>query len=123
MKLPALHAAAQSGTCVAVSQLLDGGADVNARASGGETALMLASARGRLDVIGLLVERGADVNAVSDAGNSALMLAAARGQLDAVRALLERGASKDHRNKFGLGAADWAKWSERQPELLELLGT
>jgi len=122
MKLPALHAAAQSGTFAALDQLLSGGADANARAGGGETPLMLVAARGRLDAIGLLVERGADVNAVSDAGNTALMLAAARGQVDAVRALIERGARKDHRNKFGLGAEDWAKWSDRQPELLALLG-
>lgn len=122
MKLPDLHAAAQSGTCAAISQILDRGADVNARASGGETPLMFAAARGKLDAIGLLIERGADVNAVSDAGNTALMLAAVRGQVDAVRALIERGARKDHRNKFGLGATDWARWSDRQPEVLTLLG-
>ena len=122
MNLPALHAAAQTGTCAALAQLLSQGADVNARGSGGETALMLAASRGRLDIMGLLIERGADVNAATDAGNTALMLAAARGQVDAARALLERGASTDHRNKFGLGAADWAKWSDRQGELLTLLG-
>jgi ankyrin repeat protein len=123
MKLPALHAAAQTGTHDALARLLAEGADVNARSAGGETALMLAAARGRLDAIGLLIERGADVNAVTDAGNTALMLAAARGQVDAVQALLARGARADHRNKFGLGAADWAKWSEREGDLLALLGT
>src|SRR5689334_3674255 len=122
MKLPVLHAAAQAGSDDALSRLLAEGADVNARSTGGKTALMLAAARGRLDAIGLLIERGADVNAATDAGNTALMLAAARGQVDAVRTLIERGARKDHRNKFGLGAADWAKWSDRQPELLALLG-
>jgi uncharacterized protein len=122
MKLPALHAAAQIGTYAALTQLLSAGADVNARSSGGETPLMLAASRGRLDIIDLLIERGADVNAATEAGNTALMLAAARGQVDAARALIERGARADHRNKFGLGAIDWAKWSERQGELLTLLG-
>ena len=121
MKLPVLHAAAQAGSDDALSRLLAEGADVNARSTGGETALMLAAARGRLDAIGLLIERGADVNAATDAGNTALMLAAARGQVDAARTLLAHGARADHRNKFGLGAADWAKWSERQGELLDLL--
>lgn len=121
MKLPALHAAAQTGTYAALERLLAEGTAIDARSGAGETALMLAAARGRLDVIGLLIERGADVNAVTDAGNTALMLAAARGQVDAARALVERGARKDHRNKFGLGAADWAKWSDRQEELLTLL--
>jgi ankyrin repeat protein len=123
MKLPALHAAAQTGTYAAVARLLAEGSDIDARSAGGETALMLAAARGRVDVMGLLIERGADVNAATDFGNTALMLAAARGQVDAVRALLERGARPDHRNKFGLGATDWAKWSERQPEVLALFGT
>jgi ankyrin repeat protein len=122
MKLPALHAAAQTGTHDALTRLLAEGADLNARSPGGETALMLAAARGRVEVIDLLLERGADVNAATDAGNTALMLAAARGQVDAVRALLAHGARADHRNKFGLGAADWAKWSERQGELHDLLG-
>ena len=122
MKLPALHAAAQTETHDVLARLLAEGADVNARSGGGETALMLAAARGRLDVIGFLIERGADVNAATDAGNTALMLAAARGQVDAVKTLLDRGARAEHRNKFGLGAADWAEWSERQSELLDLLG-
>ena len=122
MKLPALHAAAQSGSYAALERLLSEGADVNARSNGGETPLMLAAALGRLDVLGLLIDRGADVNAATDAGNTALMLAAARGQVDAARALIERGARVEHRNKFGLGVADWAKWSARQSELLALLG-
>lgn len=121
MKQPALHAAAQGGTADALGKLLGAGADANARGECGETALMLAAARGRLDVIGMLIERGADANAVTDFGNTAMMYAAARGQLDAVRALIGRGGRIDHKNKYGLGVADWAKWSEREGEILTLL--
>jgi ankyrin repeat protein len=120
MKLPALHAAAQTGAYATFARLVGEGADVNARSESGETALMLAAARGRLEFMSLLIERGADANAATDAGNTALMFAAARGQVDAARLLLDRGARADHLNKYGLGAADWAKWSERQPELLAL---
>ena len=123
MKLPALHAAAQTGTYTAFARLVAEGADVNTRSESGETALMLAAARGRLEFMGLLIERGADANAATDAGNTALMFAAARGQVDAARLLLDRDARADHVNKYGLGAADWARWSERQSELLALLGT
>jgi hypothetical protein len=123
MKLPALHAAAQTGTYTAFARLVAEGADVNTRSESGETALMLAAARGRLEFMGLLIERGADANAATDAGNTALMFAAARGQVDAARLLLDRGARADHVNKYGLGAADWARWSERQSELLALFGT
>ena len=122
MKLPALHTAAQTGTYAAFARLVAEGTDVNARSEQGETALMLAAARGRLEFIDLLLDRGADVNAVTDAGNTALMFAAARGQVDAARLLLGRGARAGHLNKYGLGAGDWAKWSERQSELLALFG-
>ena len=123
MKLPPLHAAAQTGTHTAFARLVAEGADVNARAESGETALMLAAARGRLEFMGLLIDRGADVNAATPAGNTALMFAAARGQVDAARMLVQHGANAGHVNKYGLGAADWAKWSERQPELLAMFGT
>jgi ankyrin repeat protein len=122
MKPSALLSAAQGGNRDALARLLGAGADVNEKGNGGETALMLAAAHGRLDVIGMLIERGADVNAPTDVGNTALMFAAARGQLDAMRALIERGALVGHKNKYGLGAADWAKWSEREGEILDLLG-
>jgi ankyrin repeat protein len=123
MTLPTLHAAAQTGPYATFARLIAEGADVNARSAAGETALMLAAARGRLEFMGLLIERGADANAATDAGNTALMFAAARGQVDAARLLLDRGARPDHVNKYGLGAADWAKWSDRQSDLLALFGT
>lgn len=122
MKLPALHAAAQTGAYATFAGLIAEGADVNARSELGETALMLAAARGRLEFMSLLLDRGADVNAATDAGNTALMFAAARGQVDAARLLLDRGARLNHVNKYGLGATDWAKWSERRSELLALFG-
>jgi hypothetical protein len=49
------------------------------------------------------------------------MLAAARGRVDAVQKLIERGADGAHKNRYGLGAADWAKWSDRQDAVLGLL--
>jgi ankyrin repeat protein len=123
MKQPDLHAAALGGSTEALGRLLDAGADANEKGECGETALMLAAARGRADIVAMLVDRGADVNAATDFGNTALMYAAARGQIDAIRALLERGALSGHKNKYGLGFADWAKWTERESEILEMPGT
>ncbi|HEX6980563.1 MAG TPA: ankyrin repeat domain-containing protein [Alphaproteobacteria bacterium] len=123
MTKPEIFAAAQAGDRDSVMRLLDAGADPDARASGGETALMAAAARGAVDIMEILVARGADVNATTDAGNTALMLAAARGRTEALRFLLVHGAGRDHRNRFGLGAADWAKWSDRSADVLALLGS
>lgn len=48
---------------------------VNAKQPGGNTALTLASAKGRLDVVRLLLTAQADVGASDDTGKTALMLA------------------------------------------------
>lgn len=121
MKPPALLNAARFADCAAVARLLDAGTDPNERGLYGETALMAAAARGAVEIAALLLARGADVNAATDVGNTPLMLAAARGRVDAVRLLLERGARSDHKNKYGLGAADWARWSEHSEAVLTLL--
>ena len=55
-----LIAAATRGDAAAVRTLLANGADVNAKTSKGETALMLASAKGHLDVVKALLAAKAD---------------------------------------------------------------
>jgi hypothetical protein len=52
--------------------LLDHGADVNARRSGGLTALMAAVRHHSVNTVRLLLERGADVRIESDRGETAL---------------------------------------------------
>src|SRR5690606_35005701 len=99
MKPTALISAAQSGNCELLRQLLESGADPNARGDGGETALMRAAAAGTLDAMALLIGQGADVEAITEAGNTALMYAAARGQLEAVRLLIAHGAQAARKNK------------------------
>lgn len=62
----ALMTCANTGTAPAVRELLDKGADVNARESKEQqTALMWAAAEKHPEVVKLLIERGANVNAVS----------------------------------------------------------
>jgi outer membrane protein assembly factor BamB len=59
-----LRDAALAGDVAKVRALLDAGVPVDAPAPRhGQTALILAAGKGRLDVVKLLVERGADVNA------------------------------------------------------------
>lgn len=94
-----------------VKALLDAGAKVNVKDSGGYTALVLAAPpRERSsEVANLLIERGADVNEKPEDGWSALMWASNSGDLDTVEALLEKGAAVNLReNRDGRTALMWA---------------
>ena len=58
--------ASRSGNADVVEQLLAKGANVNARAARGQTALMWAVAQKHPDVVKVLLAHGADVQARSD---------------------------------------------------------
>ena len=58
-----LLVAAKAGDLAAVRQILERGADVNARDVNKETPLHDAAARGKTEVAALLIEKGAKVNA------------------------------------------------------------
>lgn len=59
------------------AQLMSLGAQVDARAAGGWTALMSSASRGREGNFNFFLARGADINLVDDQGRSALALAQA----------------------------------------------
>jgi ankyrin repeat protein len=105
----------------ALESLLETGADANARDRWGATALYHAAAKGDEAAVHLLLAHGADVNKTSDVGNSPLMAAAGRGHVAVVRLLLQHGTDPEVRNKWGLGAADWARWAPEPAEVLALL--
>lgn len=73
-------------------QLLDSGADINARDEHGQTGLMVAAQHGRSFVVQLLVERGAALDATAKYRLSAVMLAVINGHVDIVRTLVQAGA-------------------------------
>ncbi len=84
-----LMSAASGGHSAVVRVLLDLGASVNAaQASGGFTALLLASRDRHADVVDMLIHAGADVNATRASGLTALLLASQSGHTGAVKALL-----------------------------------
>jgi hypothetical protein len=110
----------------------------------GETALMMAALRGRLDwtrqlvslgakvrregwtplhyaasgpnaeVVRFLLDQGAEINAIAPNGASPLMMAARYGAEDSVRLLLARGADKRVRNSLNQSAADYARIGGRE---------
>ena len=86
-------------------ELLEAGADVNARSKRAETALMAAAATGMADED--LIHAGADVNATNDVGMTALMLLSQRGDPDQIAIMLEAGASSRRKDAAGRTALDY----------------
>ncbi|HEV3025836.1 MAG TPA: ankyrin repeat domain-containing protein, partial [Pirellulales bacterium] len=82
-----------------VRNLLDNGADVNARDAEGNTPLILASFYASPECVGLLLENGADVNTASKAGATALIRAAT--SYEKTRLLVAAGANVRVRTALG----------------------
>lgn len=141
---PAASVAIQRDSGRAFAALVDApGLDVNRLNAAGESPLMLAAIKGRIEwceallqrgarvnqpgwaplhyaasgpdprIVELLLARDADVEAVSPNGSTPLMMAARYGSEDAVRLLLARGADPARRNDRNLTAADFARLGGR----------
>ena len=73
--------------------LVEKGADVNAKATDGNTALIEAASNGSVPVVQLLLDHGADMEAKNGQGQSAWLIAAMGNQLEVVEVFKKvRGA-------------------------------
>jgi ankyrin repeat protein len=95
-----------------VETLVQHGAPVNTRITGGMTALHHAAAEGNVDVIETLLRYHANVNDADDMANTPLLLAARGKHLEAMRVLIEHGANTDCKNKLGQNIWDFVVDSE-----------
>lgn len=133
---PLILTAAYQADAEILRQLIQAGADVNAKASettlanlyfdnaadtpsmpvplAGFTALTVASAQGNIDNIKLLLEAKADVNAANSKGVTPLMAASGQGHLEAVKALLAAGADVNKQTSFNYNALSAAKAGKYQ---------
>ena len=79
------------------------GEEVNlAHVETGDTALITASGKGRLDQVRLLLSKGADVTVRDVTGGSAVHAAASRDQVDILEELHKHGADLNAINRGGL---------------------
>ena len=135
---PVLVIAARFGFAGTVDALLAAKANVNARSTVGDTAVMAAALGGYLDlvktlrargatidgagwtpliyaatgghdaVVTYLLSEGANVNASSPNGTTALMMAVREGKAGTATLLIARGADVNVRNQNGATALAWA---------------
>lgn len=103
-----------TGNKLAAELLINHGADVNASDNEGFTALMFASAYGRLDVVEMLLDCGAHINTANVSGQTALMLASSHGCLDVVELLCARGAYLNIADNDGWTAVVYALTNDQR---------
>jgi outer membrane protein assembly factor BamB len=88
-----LWEAARAGDAARVTRALERGADVNAKARYGVTALIFAAAQGRTDVVKLLLDKGADIDVVDTFYQArAIDMALTNGHAETGVLLLTRGS-------------------------------
>ncbi len=87
MRVTPLHSAAAGRHTDIARLLLEGGAPVGAKSTGGFTPLHSAAQNGNEELVRLLLEHGADPHAASDAGKTPADLAREKGHAGVVKLL------------------------------------
>jgi len=116
--LNAWFKAAGSGDEEALQQLMNQGADVNAKDAGENTALHLATKHGHKNIMHLLIAHGADVNAQNDYLSTPLHLT--ERNMESIRILLEAGADPNMTDKDWNFPYYFAFYGAMSRELTEL---
>ncbi|KAA0146249.1 hypothetical protein FNF29_08164 [Cafeteria roenbergensis] len=117
----ALWDAAAAGNTGEVTRLLEAGVPVNWAGGGGQTPLMKAAERCRIESMRVLLDRGADLEARSNGGNTALLWAVWAGKVEAMALLVDRGADLDAKSNSGWTALIWAVFSGKVDAVALLL--
>jgi ankyrin repeat protein len=106
-----LHNAARSGYASVVKLLLEHGANIESRDSGGDTPLVVATRSISPQIVRILLDAGADVNAAGNFGSTAIHSAASNGSGDnteILALLLRQGAKTDKQGLDGYTPLHWA---------------
>lgn len=84
--------AAQAGNKVAISFLLDKGANIEALDAKNNTPLLVAAGNGKIEAAKLLINYGADVNVIGSLGLTVLHLAIMSGRAELAEFVIDHGA-------------------------------
>lgn len=103
-----------------IKTLIAQGADVNAKANNGVTALMRASWKGHGEIVKILIAQGANVNAKTNSGATALMMASRKGHIEIVKILLANSVDVNAKDNDGYTALTMASL-KRNNEIVQLL--
>lgn len=112
--------AAELGLTDACSNLLDRGADVNARNERKWTPLYSACVNGYPLTAKLLLDRGADTELRNENGFTPLLAMVALGRYSSAKLLIDRGANVEAKNNDGNTPLYIAR-SRREPDIAMLL--
>jgi ankyrin repeat protein len=113
---------AVDGNCAGlVTELLDGGASLDARDRFGARPLSHAARSGHLEMVDLLLARGAPIDARNLAGATALYFAAEGGHAPIVQRLIERGADVNLTGRSGVSPVAAAAYAGSDPIVEALL--
>ncbi len=94
----------ERGKMAVITFLLSKGADVNAAATTGDTALIVAAVRGNKEIVNLLLNAGANIDAQTIGGYTALMFAARHKDRPMITLLRLRGADENIVDQWGNSA-------------------
>ena len=117
---PSIHYASEAGFLQPLKQLIENGADVNARGGTYGNVLQVASYKGHHKVIHILSDAGADVNAQGGYYGNALQAASAQGSQQIVQILLDIGADVNAQGGY-YGNALKAASSRGYQQIVEIL--
>jgi ankyrin repeat protein len=114
---------ASFGDLTSVSNLVEKGANINARDTLGMTVLTNTVRMGdhNKEVALFLIDKGADVNVYDKNGWTPLMHAARAGSLDIVRALIEKGANLNVQDEYGNTALMHASGASPHADVARIL--
>ncbi|MGP6169688.1 ankyrin repeat domain-containing protein [Microbacterium sp. A196] len=96
-----LIAAAWANDVEEAAQLIEAGADVNAKDSTEQSAYLIATSEGYLPLLDLTLQHGADVTSLDSWDGTGLIRAAERGHAGIVGRLIQAGIDVDHVNNLG----------------------
>src|SRR6266487_5722964 len=96
-----LHMAARRGNVLVAQALLDGGADLEARDTLGETPLRRAVNCGKVEMVAFLLSRGADVHTKGKSGLTPWQVARGAAMKQLLQRSLEKGAAGQEGNSLG----------------------